>query len=356
MNKFTNLKKWFTVQEAAKRLSNSFGEDISEADVLQQALDGNLKISIKIVDSVKARRTKVITWGEAEWLMFPMSSIHPLPPEMTFGNAKCPPILQALWQRIPEDERGKFTPVLLARKIDGNRFLVIEQQITEISGIYDLPMIGDERLDVEHQYHLLTGGPNVSLQSLGDVFVEDENGVFWQLQVHQSMLAQPTEEKIQLRKLKEHISSKKIKRSEAHRLLAEHVHQYEAEYSKERENESNGKFATINELDAYEPLNTLPEESMLIVSCDELLELERLMMGAPQGDETCMLADIQPKPKGHLSFNPDFQLRANAIAAELKAKSVIKKKPGKEAVAKILAKELGMTTSTVMRRILVKWR
>lgn len=355
MNKFTTLKKWLTVPEAAKRLSNSFGEDISEADVLQQALDGNLKISTNIVSSVKARRTKVVAWDDTEWLMLPTRSKDPLPPELTFGNAKCPPMLQAWWARIPEDERKEFTPALCDRRIDDKRFLMLDQPITEIRGIYDLPMIGGERLDVEHQYHLLIGGPVVGLQSEDNAYVEDENGVIWQLCDGQKLSDPPTESEIQLRKLKEHISSQKIKRSEAKRLLAEHVYQNKAEYSQERDRELDKIFPCVDEPDGYESANTLPEDSVLVVRGTALREFARLMTEGPSSKETCPVADPQPRPRGHLNLDPDLQLQAKAIAAELTDKSVIHKRPTKRQVATILAKKVNMGITTVLRRIRLQW-
>ncbi len=59
------------------------------------------------------------------------------------------------------------------------------------------------------------------------------------------------------------------------------------------------------------------------------------------------------KPAGHLNHDPELQARANAIAKEEMAKSgrpVLKNK-----VARLLAKERGMSTDTVLRRIRKEW-
>ena len=40
--KLSNVKSWLTVEDAAKRLSASFGEDVSAADVIQLGLEGRL--------------------------------------------------------------------------------------------------------------------------------------------------------------------------------------------------------------------------------------------------------------------------------------------------------------------------
>jgi hypothetical protein len=66
---------------------------------------------------------------------------------------------------------------------DGTR-LVLDDEIVTLEGVWDLPMLGAESLDVEHAYHRLTGGPSVELQSLAGAFVERLDGSIWQLQEH----------------------------------------------------------------------------------------------------------------------------------------------------------------------------
>jgi hypothetical protein len=46
MSNLFKLKKWLTVEETAKRLTNSMNEPVSPADCLQLALDGHLTISV----------------------------------------------------------------------------------------------------------------------------------------------------------------------------------------------------------------------------------------------------------------------------------------------------------------------
>ena len=48
MSKLIKLKEWVTIEQAAKHLSGIFEECVTDADVLQLALDGHLKISVNI--------------------------------------------------------------------------------------------------------------------------------------------------------------------------------------------------------------------------------------------------------------------------------------------------------------------
>ncbi|MGY6272412.1 hypothetical protein ACXIUT_22220 [Achromobacter denitrificans] len=51
MSKLFTLKQWVTLADAAKYLSVSFGEHVTEADVIQLALDGHLRLSIRLLSS-----------------------------------------------------------------------------------------------------------------------------------------------------------------------------------------------------------------------------------------------------------------------------------------------------------------
>jgi hypothetical protein len=55
MNKLFSLKKWLTLPETSKHLSILLGEDVSEADVLQLALDDRIKLSLNKVNGAYAQ-------------------------------------------------------------------------------------------------------------------------------------------------------------------------------------------------------------------------------------------------------------------------------------------------------------
>jgi hypothetical protein len=148
LGKLLSLKEWVTVPDAARRLSIVCGDDATESDVLQLALDGRLKLSVNFVNHAKARRGKV----------------------------------------VPQDEAPTFWGELSGQEIisgldlgDGTR-LVLDDEVERLEGIWDLSMLGAGRLDIEHKYHRLTGGPSVELACLAGVFMEGRDGSIWQLQ------------------------------------------------------------------------------------------------------------------------------------------------------------------------------
>ena len=174
MTKLLNLKEWLTLPKAAERLSSKFKEDVSEADVLRLALDGHLKLSVDFVNYARAKCGKVVPLEQAK------SSIW----------SKKEGALPRPVDGLSEDEITKgLDDGSLFRMIDGdvirdNEVLELDDEICTLKGVYDLPMIGAEQLDVEHRFQHLTDGPAVTLVCLGGPLVEDHNGQLCQVQEH----------------------------------------------------------------------------------------------------------------------------------------------------------------------------
>ena len=273
------LKEWLTVPDVAKHLSTILDTDITEADVLRLALDKHLKLSINFVNKAAVKHTKDISWKDTEWILFPRPNTEdPLPPETNMEDEGCPLMLQALWSMIPEGKRKYYFPVLLSKNIDGKRFLANEPNITEVSGVWDLPLIGSERLDIEHQFQQLTGGPVVTLSSSDGAYVEGENGVMCLLQKlddyedyidyenHQAEL------KTKLRDLEEHIVNKKISRLEAQELLDKH--------NLEGKNDPGDRILPKSKWENYYSADSLPDDGVLVVRTSALQKFEQSLADA----------------------------------------------------------------------------
>ncbi len=156
MSKVFNLKEWVTVADAAKHLSGIFCEDVSEADILRFALDGRLRLSVNLVNHAKGRCGATVGIEDVTWRDFPASLV---------GPADKPPRSYIKELQISED-----------------RFLRLGDEVVTLTGIWDLPMIGSEELEIEHRYQQLTGGPEVTLTCLDGAFVEGADGQICQLQ------------------------------------------------------------------------------------------------------------------------------------------------------------------------------
>lgn len=164
MSKLFKLKRWLTVPEAARHLSIVFGEEVKEADVLRLALDGQLKLSVNFVNHARARCGPIVPIENAQTWEVPSGLASTL--------------------KIPEEHSGQ--PVMMLRGINLNDKEVLElgKEIVTLDGVYDLPMIGAEQLDVEQEYQQLTGGPSVTLSHLEGPFVAKEDGQLCQIQEH----------------------------------------------------------------------------------------------------------------------------------------------------------------------------
>lgn len=155
MSKLVKLKKWLTLSEAANHLSLVLEEDIAESDVLQFALDGDLTLSVQFVNPAYAGMCVQVDPNEVVWNEFPSLPV-------------VDPFIYA-----PRDGRVWQT---------GDIFFQVANHVRKLKGVWDLPMTGGERIDVQSEYQKLMGGPAVTELSLHGVFVKSPSGVLYEIQ------------------------------------------------------------------------------------------------------------------------------------------------------------------------------
>jgi hypothetical protein len=145
LKKLLKLKEWLTVPDAARHLSILFGEEVSEADVLRLALDGHLTLSVYFANHAKARCGPIVPLKDAK-----RYALQPLD--------------------------GQTVHCIKGLRISEEDVAELDVSIETLKGIWDLPMLGAERVDVEHSYQMLTGGPAVELIVLDGPVVRSEDG------------------------------------------------------------------------------------------------------------------------------------------------------------------------------------
>ena len=106
------LKQWLTVEEAARHLARVFEEEVTEADIFHLAVVRRLTLSVRFAN----RPTGIQLTG------------------------------YDTWTQVDEDEWEKGEPC------PRGEFVVLPNDV------YDLPMIGVERLEVEREYRRHAGG------------------------------------------------------------------------------------------------------------------------------------------------------------------------------------------------------
>lgn len=152
MKKLIALREWLSVAEAGSYLSTALEDEITEAAVLRLALDGSLKLSVYFVNHAEARRGCVVGYDDVQWY------------ELNAPTLLC-----------REDVKDGHAN-MRSMDLGGGKYLNLDDDIITVSGVWDLPMLGAERLDVEHAYQNLTDGPPVSLICLDGAFVESHDG------------------------------------------------------------------------------------------------------------------------------------------------------------------------------------
>lgn len=252
MSKLFKLREWLTIPEAAKRMSISFGEEVTEADVFRLALDGHLRLSVNFVNHAKARCGKPTAIEDGEWFEFPAELVATLP-------------------GIPEEARGKPLRYMSGLNIDGERCLSLSDDVTTLRGVWDLPMIGGEQSDLEHEFQMLTGGPAITLTCLEGAFVEGPDGTLCQLQ--ESFESNPHEpgSLAALTLLESYIREEAIAPQEADELLRIH-----AGFRKKFRDRAASRPAKEN----YYPAPSLPDDAVLVVRSTALREFEESVNAA----------------------------------------------------------------------------
>jgi hypothetical protein len=124
------MSKFLKLKQAAKKSKPS----VDVEDILEMALDGKLKLSVNFINPVYAKTGEV--------------------------------------HKLPGQDEVIFYPNY--------------SSLEKLTGVYDVAMIGNERLDIQNKLRRQNGEQEIdfdkSLLSNNGVLVVDENGHYWQLQ------------------------------------------------------------------------------------------------------------------------------------------------------------------------------
>jgi len=142
-------KPWETVPEAVESLKREINGDFTEADIYRFTLSGDLVLSVRFIEEVKAR-------------------LGVIAPESEFGSRT-----DHYYTDLPVE-------VTVGKKVSTSDILMFEEEVVELEGIYDLLMYGDgyklieghcsEALDVTNT--LLFSGSGILVRNWenGDIF------------------------------------------------------------------------------------------------------------------------------------------------------------------------------------------
>ncbi|EJM75741.1 hypothetical protein PMI29_00267 [Pseudomonas sp. GM49] len=281
MSKLIKLKEWLTIEDTAKRLSISAGETVSEADVLRLVLEGHLTVSVYFVNRTVARRGEIVAFDDTNWTLVPplfntpgvRVSVDDHPPTTTM-----PWKLQKLLRENPEFEEQGLMPLMtsLAARTGEEQYINLEEDIFHIaSGVWDLPLMGNEYLSVEDAYQQKTKGPSITIQGINGAFICDGAHVY-QLQERDEENPDMAGSHASFKWISQLIHGNKKSREEAKNLIQKH--------NEDRE-------PVVDESTQYYPAGGLPDDSVLVVRTGALRELE----------EKLLADDFQPDKPLHSS-------------------------------------------------------
>lgn len=264
------LKEWLTLERAAKHLSSVFKEEMEEADLLRFARQKLLTLSIHFPNQTKAKYGEIVRYpwtklqaslaegnlpAALEWVLLSPDSARSLP-----------------W--LPKEAEGE--PVLVNKilKIDADSYVRFTGGIRTIGGVWDLPMVGGEQLEIEHEFQRLIDGHPIIWSAAEGVIVRGLDGNFCQLQEQYNIKEYSSIWDAQHRELKQHIIDCDVEQADGEELIKLH----KAERKK--------VIQTIMALpisESYYPARYLPKDSHLVVRRDALLDFEKLVKDSKLG-------------------------------------------------------------------------
>ena len=294
MSKLFKLKKWLTIPEAARRLAAVFHEEVTEAAVLRLALDGHLQLSVNFVNFVHARPARFV----------PISGTH---------------------KEVTTFEGIDIDP------LDGvSEVLEIDEKVVHLSGVYDLSMVGGERIVVENAHQNLTNGPPIRLLQIDGTYVT-KDGELFQLQERFDDSDLKTGLNAQFEGSKQEMTNQDFAERNAKAMPVQHK-------SDKTRNVSKTRSQLV--MEKYRPARRLPIDGVLVVRTEALTKFEG------------SLDDAQVKVEKPLQTNERNTLLV-IIAALCKESKIDYQKPGAAKSIEALIEGIGakVTEETILAKL-----
>lgn len=157
VKKLYKLKKWLTLEETAKRLSTELEDEITVADVLQLAIDKVLRISVNFPHDWCGKVCEITT---------DETIVKQSEKEILGLNGD--PFIYSEYEQCSETEYLKIMPDIRHFK----------------SGIWELKLIGNEKIDLEWQLKEEKDLPTVDIFNLSGFYVRNKEGIIIERHTH----------------------------------------------------------------------------------------------------------------------------------------------------------------------------
>lgn len=179
MSNLLKLKKWLTLSEAAKHLTSVIKVDVAESDVLKFALNGDLKLSVNLINP--AYGSNCVEYNEKQ-------EDAKRDFDSFFGENEILPVWHDGFNIIDENYISYLQDSHLQEDgriwQSGGYLWQTKTHVTKLVGVWDLPMVGGERIEVEREYQKLTGCQELISVSEDSIFVKRPEGALFEIQTN----------------------------------------------------------------------------------------------------------------------------------------------------------------------------
>lgn len=267
MKNLFQLKKHLTILDAARHLTNILKDDVTEADVLELALDGHLKLSVNFVNYVRVRHGEFTGYENGSWCLLTqemkskLSANHPKYDRDRHNHLSI--------SYFPPSDNLKKWPYKKNLDAHDDLYITLDKEVTTITGSWNLLLIGNERKYIENSIQQLRNSPLVTIKRLEGVFLE-KDGDIYQLQEHIHKNKKQFGAMAQLQDIELHIKNKNLNEEDAEKLLNQHMVAKQELNSDIFDDTSNGYF----------PAPTLPMDCTLVVRTEALHNFEETIIDA----------------------------------------------------------------------------
>lgn len=273
MSRLFHLKEWVSIADAAQYLSISLGESVTAADILRLALDGHLRLSVYLPNGATVLRGKIVTHSLAD--VVTAIAENRVPEDLDWISV--PKSFAQKGLAASEDLSGEEVPLIVSLRVDDSRWITLDRKkIATVWELWDLPMFGGERLDVEHEYQRITGGPSITAETLDGAFIWRGPEAICQIQEDFDDNEYVSGSKANGMALEKRIAQDKIGKEEAKELRAN----FEARRKKYKEERKQKEYC-----DNFYPKGGLPDDSVMVVRTAALREFEQSFVATQDDDK-----------------------------------------------------------------------
>lgn len=172
-SKLFKLKKWLSLEDAAKHLTNICGEDVKPTDILELALYGHIKLSVFFEKPTFGESGYIIHWDDVK------KETDPYWLETEINDLKNGISLRLSGKPLEEEEKIKHYGDYIG---NGSFFRTVKNSpLSEITGVWDLPMLAGERCNVEETLQQLKKWPSQESVNIDGAFITNEDGKWFKL-------------------------------------------------------------------------------------------------------------------------------------------------------------------------------